>query len=81
VGVLRGTLRTEGAGEERIAPLFTPFFLIPSGVWRKHEAVIDHHAFPAPEAADGLGYAIFLRRDETAVHVRVAFRGTLGRLA
>jgi predicted aldo/keto reductase-like oxidoreductase len=81
VGVLRGTLHTEGGGEERVAPLFRPFFLIPSGVWRKHEAVIDVKAFSVATAAQEVGYSVYLRRDAEAIHARLAIRSRLEGLA
>jgi predicted aldo/keto reductase-like oxidoreductase len=81
VGVLRGSMRTEGAGEERITPLFMPFFIIPSGVWRRHEAVIDPKSFSVPTAAGDIGYSVFLRRDAEAIHARLALRSKLAGLA
>jgi predicted aldo/keto reductase-like oxidoreductase len=81
VGAIRGTMKTEGAGEERIAPLFLPFFVIPSGVWRRHEAVVDPRAFRDPALAEETGYSVFLRRDADAIHARVALRSKLEGLA
>jgi predicted aldo/keto reductase-like oxidoreductase len=81
VGAIRGSMRTEGAGEERVASLFMPFFLIPSGVWRRHEAVIDERAFSVPKAAATLGYSVFLRRDADAIHARLSLRSALDGLA
>jgi predicted aldo/keto reductase-like oxidoreductase len=81
VGFLRGSLRTEGAGEERITPVALPFFLIPAGAWRRHEAVIDPRTFREPEAAAGVGYRVFLRRDAEAIHARLALRSKLEGLA
>ncbi|MFO7535621.1 MAG: aldo/keto reductase [Kiritimatiellia bacterium] len=81
VGFLRGSLRTEGGGEERFTPVALPFFLIPAGGWRRHEAVIDPRTFREPEAAAAVGYRVFLRRDAEAIHARLALRSKLEGLA
>ncbi len=81
VGILRGAIHTTSGDEERITPLFQPFFLIPSGVWRKHEAVIDAKAFSVPGVAREVGYSVFLRRDADAIHARLAIRSKLEGLA
>jgi predicted aldo/keto reductase-like oxidoreductase len=81
VGMLRGTLQTEGSGEERVTPLLHPFFLIPSGAWRRHEAVIDSKAFSVAPAAREVGYSVFLRRDAEAIHARLSIRSALEGMA
>lgn len=81
LSLLRGSLRAECRGEERISPVFVPFFLIPRNTWRRHDAVLNPMSFSKPDSADAHGYSVFLRHDPEAIHARVAIRSPLAGLA
>ena len=82
VGMLEGECRLAAGGEERVSPFAIPFYIVPSGAWRRHDAVTRPADFGArPVLADTHGYSVSLRHDGSAIEARVAIRSELRGLA
>jgi len=81
LGVLRGTLGLQWEKEQREIPFSVPFFIVPEGVWRRHEALVKPSAFTNPAEASRHSYSVFLRRVGSTLEARVVIRSPLQGLA